>query len=555
MAVEGDKLVFKGPGEIEILYAVYTFAEEVLGFCFFEPGNDRLKPAGTIELDEGVVISGRRALLKNRGLIQEFPFVQRSYELGDWMAKNRLNYLLVWMEYYDEFPEEAKDYYRVRGITIESGHHNFNYWLPTDEFYDEHPEYFAIIDGKRVTVERVSDGTLMSVQLCTTNPDVRAIIAERMIKYGKEHPELKVISLIPTDGFGWCECEDCSSFYDKSKKGDLHAVSEHVYEAQELYHDLITDIWSRIKDELPDVVLTLGAYINYSNPGKNFVLGDRMGVHLALYWRCINHLISDENCATNSAYVKDIQDWMGAKNGGQINIYEYYMGVNFYVALPMVHHESIFDEMKFFNENNIDGVTTQYHLTHWTAYGLNYYLMAKAMYGEDKQRAVNGAFSGIFGDDAEEAKQFYREMKELVLSAGPCHIPYPRSLLRRTEFTRYESLLVKAKGLAEKSPEDRLRKRIVIWVDYFVRFKKLYDDYRGGKKGISEDINEFLEWARQHRNEDIFVMKKVETLFACWLEKIKQNKPWYHFQLDWEDKYVKKHDSLLSKVAIVSNKK
>ncbi len=108
VTVEGDKLVFRGPGEVEILYAVYTFAEEVLGFCFFEPGEDKLKPAGTIELNDGVVISDRKALIKNRGFIQEFKFVERNYELADWMAKNRLNYLLIWMQYYDEFTQEAK---------------------------------------------------------------------------------------------------------------------------------------------------------------------------------------------------------------------------------------------------------------------------------------------------------------------------------------------------------------------------------------------------------------------------------------------------------------
>ena len=37
-----DNLTFHAPTAVEILYAVYDFAEEFLGFCFFEPGVDRV---------------------------------------------------------------------------------------------------------------------------------------------------------------------------------------------------------------------------------------------------------------------------------------------------------------------------------------------------------------------------------------------------------------------------------------------------------------------------------------------------------------------------------
>ena len=41
---------------------------------------------------------------------------------------------------------------------------------------------------------------------------------------------------------------------------------------------------------------------------------------------------------------------------------------------------------------------------------------------------------------------------------------------------------------------------------------------------------------------------KQELAQGLTLDKIKENKPWYHFRLDWEDEYVKKHDTLLSKL-------
>ena len=48
-----------------------------------------------------------------------------------------------------------------------------------------------------------------------------------MIKYCREHPELTVISLIPTDGYGWCECERCSVLLDLL---DNEIMMEEIFE-------------------------------------------------------------------------------------------------------------------------------------------------------------------------------------------------------------------------------------------------------------------------------------------------------------------------------------
>ena len=66
-----------------------------------------------------------------------------------------MNYLPVWMKYYDHLSDEMKEYARIRGIEIESGHHNFNYWIPGRKYGKTHPEFFAEINGKRI---QSSDG-------------------------------------------------------------------------------------------------------------------------------------------------------------------------------------------------------------------------------------------------------------------------------------------------------------------------------------------------------------------------------------------------------------
>ena len=94
--------VITAPDPFELLYGVYDLAERAGGCCFFEPGRDRFDPARVRTLSP-----------------------------------------------------ELKEYAQIRGIVIESGHHNFNYWIPGRKYGKTHPEFFAEINGKRI---QSSDG-------------------------------------------------------------------------------------------------------------------------------------------------------------------------------------------------------------------------------------------------------------------------------------------------------------------------------------------------------------------------------------------------------------
>ena len=126
----GGKGIIAASDSLELLYGVYDFAERFGGYTFFEPGRDRFDPKMKMTPPDGIAVRARKPLLKRRGFIQEFPFNDETPDLFDWMAKNKLNYLLVWMKYYDLLPDELKAAAAVRGIVIESGHHNFDYWIP-----------------------------------------------------------------------------------------------------------------------------------------------------------------------------------------------------------------------------------------------------------------------------------------------------------------------------------------------------------------------------------------------------------------------------------------
>ena len=542
------RLVIAAPNAIETLYGVYECAELFYGYTFFEPGRDRFDASLKVDftapgVPDGRLAFARRPLLKRRGFIQEFPFNDETPMLFDWMAKNKLNYLLVWMKYYDELSDELKEMAAVRGITIESGHHNFDYWIPGKVYGKTHPEFFAEINGKRITPSGNAE-LLLSEQLCTTNPELRAEIARRMLEYCEQHPEVHTISLVPNDGFGWCECENCSKFYDKNKKGDFYSLSEHVYKADRIYHNLVQDIAARVNKVRPDIQITMVAYINYCAPSEGFTLKQGMAVHFADYWRCINHEISDPTCPINSHYADDIRKWCAVKQGGDVNIYEYFMGVNFYLSLPMIHFHEMFHEMLWYRNTGVDGILTQFHIPHWSVYGLNYYFMAKAARGDAEYGVIFDTMRRLFGADEHKAYAFYSNIKKLLLTMGTCHIPYPYSLFRRTKQEDYQALLAQAQELASLAPDDRFRQELVIWMEYLCRFKAFFDLAHADKATVA-DAQALLDWIHTHRNTRVFVHDRFDSYFKAIKEALQNGRKWIHFNLDWEDNYILRHVELL----------
>ena len=141
---KNGRAVIVAPSETELLYGVYDYAERFNGWDFFEPGNDAFHPELVKEFSgDGVIVPAKEKKLDRVGFIQEFPFSDEAYKTLDWMAKNKANYLMVWMEYYDRMDEKIKEFAAVRGIIIESGHHNFNYLIPPEKYRKDHPDFFA----------------------------------------------------------------------------------------------------------------------------------------------------------------------------------------------------------------------------------------------------------------------------------------------------------------------------------------------------------------------------------------------------------------------------
>lgn len=534
--IKDGELIIAAPDEIELLYGVYSCAENFYGWDFFEPGRDVFHPHLCKNLPEKdhILIPAVKKKLLHCGFIQEYAFNESTFAVFDWMAKNKLNYLMVWMSCYDTLTEDMKRFAKERGIIIESGHHNFDYLIPREK-YKNHPEFFAVRQQDRIN-ENLVGMPEESRQLCTTNPALREELFKNILQWHKEHPETDYIGLNPNDGFGWCECENCSRLYDKNRKGATYCRSEKYYCANTIFHDLISYVSKALHKVKPEIVLNFFAYINYSRPAANFKLLPGTSVHLALYWRCINHLITDQSCAINTGYLRDILEWEKAKAGGLFNIYEYYQGINFYLGLPMLHFEEMFQEIDFYSRHKVDGVFTQFSNENWSAYGINYFLMARASRGEDYHESMRSFYEKRFGKMAEKAEIFYGKLKKLLKKLGDCHIPHSISFISRVKKEELIQLQKEAE-LLSRSCELLPGKSFSCWMEYMICFRELYE--KSMDKTLTEkDVKDFLLRIQTNKEYSLFVQDKFARFFGTWLEDVSRKKVWRYFtEHDWEKEY------------------
>lgn len=66
--------------------------------------------------------------------------------------------------------------------------------------FDAHPEFLGLLDGRRE-----------SSKLCIGNPALRELVVQHALRYFQEDPNRDSISMDPSDGGGWCECDKCAA--------------------------------------------------------------------------------------------------------------------------------------------------------------------------------------------------------------------------------------------------------------------------------------------------------------------------------------------------------
>lgn len=288
-------LVITGKSPLGVLYGAYAFLEEYAGMRWFFPGEE-----GTYWPDSPTLEAG------NINEVQNPAFEERTVAFGgsattartvdswDWIVRNRMHFNSskhVYRMHREEFEK--------RGAGTQMGGHVLMRFVP-DELIEEHPEYFALIDGERVT--QTANGRHRS-QPCTTHSDVIDRIADGVLGMLREEPEGGIYRFLNNDTGGWCECEDCRAVdppVEINRSGG--SVSTRFY-------TLKNEVARRLWGVMPEADIWGYAYQAYRLPPAGVMPHERLGVMLCDHGRCFRHSLDDPACDGNRFFREMYGEW------------------------------------------------------------------------------------------------------------------------------------------------------------------------------------------------------------------------------------------------------
>ena len=342
-----------------LLFAVYNLLEG-LGCSFFYPGekeeivpwkNEVVFTADTVTCNP---------ILEHRGLAP-YGLNAGSVDMGrkfiDWMAKNRLNYILVsedrpsdcdgpahgsiWKEVHrDLLPELQK-----RGFVIEMSEHCAPVFFPRSLFKD-HPDWFAMSNGQRKLGPPPYSG-----QMCYSNKEAVEYYANAIADYASKHPEFHIIGTWPLDGGEYCECENCRD------PQTVFKAAMHVAE--------------KVKKVRPDMIVEHLAYKDQTWRPPSIEIPKNMSV----LW-----------CPDAGDKDSLVREWIEkARNAGGVYQFEYYMGDNYRTrANVWLRPEYAAGVARHASEMGYRGVISLFlPIQNWWRASFNNWFFARACWDED----------------------------------------------------------------------------------------------------------------------------------------------------------------------------
>lgn len=402
----------KNPMEQErgTLYAVYELLERYLGCSFAAYSKKGLAAGEFVPQTANIQLSpdrytksssdvGYRTAIAQYGMwVRKADHALNEQFIG-WLAKNRYNRILTWAGVYEDYKangmlKEAEK----RGILFSVGHHQaITMLLPHNgnsyfqEHYGEtHPEYYKLLeDGTRHVVK---DGDYSGqLILCMRNEALIRQMAENIVKWADENPQVDIISLWPYDGkHEQCCCELCKA----------HSKSVN-------YSYFVSRIEKLVLEKRPGIRLDRISYLDITECG-DVSLSPNVIVNKAVWHEKLRTAGKpDGSCLADTEYEENILSWKNA--GATVVYYDYLMGIygNRQKWLPIA------DEMqaicKRFVEKGIYGLGTQLECYHIWNHGFNFYTYGRTAY--DTALTMEGnleRFAKIFGKGAPYVKEIIR---------------------------------------------------------------------------------------------------------------------------------------------------
>ena len=259
--------------------------------------------------------------------------------------------------------------------------HTFEMLVPAQEFFESHPEYFSMINGERTAKHLYS-------QLCLSNPEVLAIVIERVKGWLRENPLAEIVSVSQNDSFvigSYCTCPACAAVdaEEGSPAGSLIRFVNAVAEA--------------IEPEFPKVAIDTLAYQYSTVPPK--LTRPRHNVMVRMCTGgCSSHAIDE--CDRNGGTRQWIEGW--EKICDRLYIWDYTTDFAQYLN-PFPNLPTHQRNAKFFASHNVKGVFEQGNYTGGKSgeFGeLRSFILTEVLWDPDRTPDTAGFMEAYYGAGA-----------------------------------------------------------------------------------------------------------------------------------------------------------
>lgn len=336
------------------------------------------------------------------------------------------------------------------GKSISTYHsHAFFRHLPIDTYADEHPEYYALVDGRRVT--RYYSGH-HGGQVCTTNPEVIDIFAQSCIDYFAANPGRTMCSVSPNDGGGFCQCDECTAldpglWPEGQGRDGIPLMADRMM-------TFYNQIAEKTSAAFPECYLGAYVYSYYSLPPERVKPHPNLALVLAI----------------NSAWRGGSEEYWAQdreKIDGWARAHDYmFMYDIFYTShargfpAPIIEHTRTY--MHHIDELGYRGGYL-YIAPTWESLGPGAYLMTKLLWdpNADADAIVANYYSDLYGEAAEQIRAYDRLIEQRWVRgvAGELTDIPPEAQffldkgganqMRGTLLSVWEPILAQARGMLE----------------------------------------------------------------------------------------------------------
>ncbi len=302
-----------------ILYAVYQFLEELVGFRFLTAEHTYVPDAAALKIPCG-------GYLYKPPFSFRWSYYRENSEVPEFAAKRKVN--------------TVTDAENLGGRTQQQLiNHSFHWLVPFDTYGASHPEYYALVDGRRDT--NTHGG---GPQLCVTNSEVIEIAAESAIQHLDAHPDVTNISVSQADTAAYCRCEPCEAL---NRREETPMGSQLTF---------VNAVAERIEKVHPHVKVGTLAYWYTRKPPKTLRPRHNVQIQLCSIECCTLHAIDTPACERNRAFCQDTNEW--GKICDDIWLWHYNTNFRSY-DLPFPNLRSIAPNVRYFLRNNAKGVFMQ----------------------------------------------------------------------------------------------------------------------------------------------------------------------------------------------------